>query len=280
MRTWFCLAAVTAALAINTGCKQPEEAPLELGDLTTHLFTVFQQDDAEELKAGVVQLEGLLADKDFTASVADRTVSLPILDTEAQGGVPAPAEADPTLQVPIGQWGQGTFGVEDYIGTVADPNQICYGSDSTKYAGRTFVTDAACFVDGSCDTLETTNEVRVETFIAKVWMDLDQDFKRFDLDDGRTVMVSTQWAPTQALADGGGKSWDQRYALDVFIGSADGSAPTLRYYALWSSVTNVVGDDIYATLVRDGIGEYMENTDSMLESGECPLDRDREYDRE
>lgn len=261
-------------------CKPPPEAPAEVTELSAYLFREFDAEDEEVLAVGVQNLEAILAEKDMTADLNDRAVTLTVLQGEDLGGITPPAGIDAAAQVPVAVWASSTHGLTDHKALVSDPNQICIASDSTVYQSRAFTTDLACWESGECRWIDTTNEVRTETALADVWMDILADYRLVALADGRDAMISRGLMPEQYLADGGNNSWDQRYTVDVWIPGADGAAPTLRYYAMWSSVTlGGVGDDIYANLVKSGLDEYYVNTDAWIDGTACDNDRDRAYDR-
>ncbi|MBN2799655.1 MAG: hypothetical protein JXX28_10955 [Deltaproteobacteria bacterium] len=263
-----------------TACKAPVEAPTEISELSAYMFQYFDNEDADELFAAELVLEDYLAGLDLTASVNDRAVSLTPLVGESVEGITIPEGVDPNLQIPVAVSGISRHGIDAQVGLILDENQICVASDSVKYAARTFLSDAGCFGDGTCDTLSTMNEVRRETFVAKVWYDTPGDFRRLTLDDGRQVILGRSWLERQFIGDSGDTSWDQSYALDVFIEDPAASGQTLRFYAMWSSVTIPgLGDDAYAGLVKSGVDEYYENADNMVDGEVCGNDRDRENDR-
>ena len=275
MRLW-----LVAPLLLVSACKRPVEAPAEVNALSLYLYSNFDAEDEAVLAAGITNLDTFLADKDMTAALNDRAVTLTPLDVDSLGDEAATDAMDPTVQVPVGVWGESAHSLADHVGLVSDENQICIASDSTKFSGRTFTGDLPCWESGTCRSLTTTNEVRIETALANVWMDVNADFRMIALDDGRDAMISRGYMPRKYLADGGSNSWDQRFTIDVWLPSADGAAPTKRYYAMWSSVTLAgVSDDIYANLVKSGVDEYYANTDGWIDGTECKNPRDRENDR-
>ena len=258
------------------GCKTPVEAPEELGDVSLFLFANFDGDD-EVLAAGLANLDAFLGSQDLAAGLADRSVTLPVLDATNLGAVTGPDGVDAASQVPIGVFGESPNGLEGHIGLVADPNQICIASDSTVFAARTFLTPVDCFVDGTCPRVDTSNETRTETIIADVWIDIFGDYRRVLLEDGREAMVARGWIDEVFVADGGNNSWDQRYTLDVWIPTESGT--TRRFYGMWSSASLGIGDDVYASLVKSGLDEYFANADGMILGEVCGNDRDRVNDR-
>ena len=49
---------------------------------------------------------------------------------------------------------------------------------------------------------------------------------------------------------------------------------------MWSSVTTILTDDIYANMVKNGLDEYYANTVAYSNGEDCDNDRARAYDRE
>jgi hypothetical protein len=145
------------------------------------------------------------------------------------------------------------------------------------WAQREFLTDTACFEDASCDRLEASQEVRKENFLAKVWYDQLKTYRRFDLEDEegniRKAIVGRSWIERVFPADGDSNSWDQLFQLDVFI---EDGGETQRWFSMWSSVTlGGVGDDLYGSLVVDGVEQALVFGDEFISNDiqSCPNDR-------
>ncbi len=271
------------SLLLLVACgKPPVEAPAGLNDLARFLTTNFDNEGTEELAAGVLNLEseldGLGA---FDAEdVDDRAFTMAPLREEDLGGMPAHDGFDPEAQIPVAVAGRSSFDLDGQMRIVEETNHICIESNTTKFYRRDFDTDVGCFVDGTCPTLDTSNEVRKESLIGDIWYDLPKEYRRFTLEDEREVMVARSFSPDVYETDGGGGSFDQTYILEVWI-PEDGT--TKRFYSMWSSVTlGAVGDDLWASLVRSGIDEgYGYADDYLADFAEdlCSNDRSREYDR-
>lgn len=270
--------ALTVLLA---GCgKPPAEAPAELNDLLLFLTTHFDDTDPAELDAGLVKMNDLLGGYDLQGDISDRAFTVAALDEGSLGGMPAHAGYSAAEQIPVGVATLSVHDLESQLKTVAETNQVCIESATTKYYSRTFDTDLDCFMDHSCDRVLTSNEVRKESPLGNVWYDLKKDYRWMTLENGDDVMIARTWAPDAYPTDGGGGSFDQTYILDVFY--PDGTN-TRRFIAMWSSVTlSFVGDDAWAGLVRGGIdeaGAYHDDYIAGFAEGLCSQDRDRAYDR-
>lgn len=265
---------------LTTGCTLPEAASEELGDLSLYLFREFDNPEAQ-LGRACVDLEAeYLTGIDLAGDVNGRTVTPPVLTPEDWGGVDGVLDIDHTLQLPVAVGGVSRHDLNASINLVLEPNQVCVESTSTKYYHREYLTDGACFVDGSCDVLRTMNEVRKENFLAKMWFDLAKDYRLVSLDDGREAMIARAWTNQPFAGDSGANSFDQLYALEVWLPSLDDGETTQRYYSMWSSVTIPgVTDELYAGLVKSGMDEGYRFADDFIDGIMCANDRDREYDR-
>lgn len=275
------IAGLAAVCLLLSACgKVPVEAPEELGELTQYLFVNYESETGEELVAGLVQLEAYMLDLDLSAELDDRAVTPPNLTDTHLEGVTYPTSVDLEAQVPVAVSYLSDVTMDDHYSLMLEPNQVCIASNGTLYHERVFLTDTACFVDGTCELLETTNEIRFENFLAKVWLDEFQNYRNVELEDGRVAVIQRSWMEQQYDSDNGSSSWDLRFAISVRLPSADDDSQTLRFNSFWSSVTIPgVGDDIYAALVKDGIDEGFMNEDGFITGAECDNDRDREYDR-
>jgi len=255
------------------------EAPEELGDLTLYLFANFDT-EGDELVAGMDSLEAFLAGVDMDAELDDRAVTPPRLSPEHWGAVSGDPDAEPGIQVPVTVWRESPHPIASHLDLFIEPNQVCIQDDGTKYYMRSFDTDSSCLVDGSCDRANSTCEVRFENLLASAWLDTFADLRAIPAADGRVRYVIRGWMEERGIADDGESSWDQRFSLDIAIPHPEDPSRTWRFLTSWGSVTIPgVGDDLYATLVTDGIEEIFQNGDAFIEGEPCDNDRDRPYDR-
>ncbi|MCO4743821.1 MAG: hypothetical protein KC912_03465 [Proteobacteria bacterium] len=274
--------ALLSVPVLLVACAKPaEEAPDDLDALAAFMFANFDT-EGDELASGSVNIEEYLNTLELDGDVEDRTVGLTALTSENFGGITVNSDYDGTEQVPRAVSGISSHDLAANAGLALETNHICIESDTTKYAGRSFLSGDDCWPD-NCDRLETFNEIRKENTLAQVWFDVYKDFRMITLEDGRDVMVARSWMEDQFMADGGNNSWDELYGFEAWIPTEDGTE-TQRFYAFWSSVTlSAIGDDIYGNLVRAGIDEGYVYGDAFLSgttTDVCNNDRDRAYDRE
>ncbi|TNE91863.1 MAG: hypothetical protein EP330_03955 [Deltaproteobacteria bacterium] len=262
-------------------CAKPAaEAPEDFQEVPAFLFANFDSESGDELRSGLVEVEAYLDGLDLAGDIENRTIELPILTSENWGGINGNSDFDGSAQIPRGVAAMSRHDLPTNKQLALETNHVCIESDTTVYAGRTFLSGDDCFPD-SCDRVNTFNEIRKENFLAQVWFDVYKDFRVITLDDGREAMVSRSWMEEQFMADGGNNSWDELYGMEIWIPTDDGQ--NKRFYAFWSSVTlSAVGDDLYGRLVRDGIDQGYQFADAFLDGSihaDCPNDRDRAYDR-
>lgn len=268
----------------TAGCrKPPAEAPAELNELSAFLFQHFEDDDTDELVAGIDNLRAFLDTQDLVGALSGRSYTLTKIEGESLGSLSIPNGASADKQVPVAVAGRSIHAdLRTHRSVAMERNQICIDSSTSKYASRTFTVGADCFLDGDCDRAESVTEVRKENLLAKVWYDSYKNYRLLELEDGTEVMIARSWLDQVWPADGGNNSWDQTFAVDVFIPDPSQAGTMQRYNGFWSSISvGGIGDDFYATLVRDGIDESYTFADEFASGAisSCKEDRDRAYDR-
>jgi hypothetical protein len=160
-------------VVLTLACKPPpEEASEALEKTTEDLFADFEADlTDEEMTAYLTAIEDLrddVATSDFTADARDRAVTLDTLQGDALGDLSIPSGVDAGDQVPIGLPGRSSHDLDSQRLIHTEANQVCIHSDTTKWAGREFITDDACWLDDTCDSLEVKTEIRKENLLTKI----------------------------------------------------------------------------------------------------------------
>jgi len=275
------------SVAALFACSPPEPAPEGLEATNRFLFTHFDDIDEGEddgvpqiLKDTILNLEMELEGLDLTADLDARKFTMAPIDGEELGTLslpPGTVAEDQTGILVVGESNQPDL--NDHAALALEENQVCIDSSSTKVAKRHINSDATCWADGTCMDLETMTETRKENILAKIWFDLLRDYRRFELDDGREVMLSRGWTEQVWEADGGGgNAWAQNFAIDVWIPQDD---RILRSYGAWLEIRLAGAGDLSNT-IADGLNESLIYADEFI-AGDiqtCKNDRDRPYDRE
>ncbi len=280
------------------GCKPPpdliDETTDDVSDTDASLDEASLADvlpllyrDAEQPLARVQELvevlERELGDQGVDVANEDRAkreFTLTHLPNDMLGEVVPPEGADPEAQVSVVVFGRSTHGRAGAIEVQLLPNQVCIESNTTVYYRRVFSTDTDCFEAGTCEWVRSVAEVRKELSILESgWYDFHKDFRRFELADGREVLLARGWIPEVYPLEKGGFAY-QTYSLEVWL-ERDGALD--RTYALWGQLDIGLGDDAMLDLTADALHENMERQDAWVSDTPveeyCGNDRDRAYDR-
>jgi len=271
------------SLALIACGPPPVEAPKEIGELGAFLFKSFENEDPAEMEAGLIELRAFLQGENITAEDPfDRALSMPVLKGEDLGSLSIPEGAEADKQVNVALPGLSSHTPEASKVLHVEANQVCIESDTTLFANRQVLAGGDCWVDGGCDSLETLTEVYKKNFLAEVWYDQYKNYRVVTLneEDGSTteVVVGRAWIDQVFPAVGGGNnSWDQLFSLDISIPNPDDPSTTLRWFAMWSSITLFpLTDDGYYDLVVEGIDQSYVFADEFVSGEMVTCENDRE----
>ncbi len=268
------------ALALLAGCgKAPAEAPKDLAKLGLFLYANFDAEDPAEMNAGLANLSDYISGEDLDLEPVDLAVTMPILDGNDLGDLSIPDGVDSEAQIPVALAGESAHNLKKNAELALEKNRVCIDSSTTVWSEREFLSDKNCWVDGDCETMETLNEVRKENILANVWYDQYTNYRHFTLEDGTEAFAAKGWIEEQFPGDKGNSSWDQLYSLEVWITHPNSAKKTQRWQSFWSSITVAgLGDDLYASMVRDGIDDAFTFADEFMDGEivECKNDRDKE----
>lgn len=213
MRTWF----GTVMLLTLAGCSRPPEAPDDLYDLCTYLYTHQADDDPAAVEAGLEALSAWI-DASWDEDIAGYEVAP--LDDAAIDDL-----GDHTVS--------GNVGVA-YVYRTHHPVDVSVRAhltaDKTLVHAGTYTSyervhdgDVECFLSGECERHRTTEDVEVSlplgigttthTVNDHVWAEADRG----------TAMVQRSWldGPAEVTVD-----WleiDEQYYLNLFLPDGDGA---------------------------------------------------------
>ncbi len=267
-----------AALMLLGACKAPEDAPESISEPMVTLFSDFSGEE-DRLRAATLALETALSTIELTGPLDGRVFTVPALTPETLGELSFPEGIDGSSQVPVAVAGQSAHPLAASIDTAVLPSQVCIESNSTVWYERNFESDAACFADGTCANLETTNAVHKKKLVIDLWYRLLKDYRAFSLEDGRRAMIARSWTDEPWVGVGGNNTLDLSFALEVWLENEADPALTDRFYAMWSGGESGFDDAFYATIVKMGMDEGYENADAYMsgdtDCGVNPDDSDR-----
>lgn len=261
------------------GCSVTE-APEDLAELSRFLYQVWDAPAdgarADALHNLEIQLQGVpdLA----TAKTNDRSWSILPLREEDVATITRP-DRDLNATVNVALAFESVWPIEDHARlqieldqTPPEPTAPFYDREITN------LSDAACFVDASCEVMETFNVFRRENLLLSADMELLKTFRwvAFEDDDGneRRGFYSRSWFEKSWPGDRGNVWLYQSYSIDAWIERADGTV--WRYQTLWSETDLglAVADDTVAFTVKDGTDKAMEAGDQAIadlyHGGELP----------
>lgn len=261
------LGSVTLVLAVLLACTPPPDAPSELNDLVRYLYRTQGDPDDEVVKAGLVNLQAFLADKDLSgdASVNDRSWALDDLTEEDVAGLERP-DRDLSLEIGLSVARESTWPPEDHARVQSETDQRPFEPTAKDLYERSFPNEAdpRCFIDHSCEVLESFNLATRKNFLMDVTFELWKDFRWVALDDDRYAIVARSWFKEPWPGADGDIILQQSNALDVWLGQADGG-DTWRFQALWSETEGLgVSDDIILGTVKIATDDIFETADRQI----------------
>jgi hypothetical protein len=165
-----------------------------------------------------------------------------------------------------------------HAGVQAGAEQTPIESTAKTYVRNfTSTDDPHCFVDRSCDELDTKNDILRASLLFSADIELFKNYKWFDYDFAgtpRRAFYSRGWSETSADGSGGNKLW-QSYSIDVWI---DRGADVLRFQVLWSEsdiylAGAKVDDDTQLATVTTTTDGIFAATESYIEKTVKPAGR-------
>ncbi len=247
------------------GSDDPLPTPDFVGDadLNLYLFGHFDAEDPLEMQQGVEALEEQLSAIDLTGDQDGRRWNDGELLTEEHwGGATYWADAQPLDQVVVTVAGHSAFGPADHASLIPIADQTPFESSSSAAYNRTVIGDSDCFVAGTCDRVETMNEVHRSNAIVNIWYDTPKVFRWVELSDGRQALVARAWLEEPFEGESGNNRLEQFTALEVRIADPDGGA--ILYTTIWGDLKPPLGDAIVQNITANGIDEGWEKTDDFL----------------
>lgn len=271
---WFNVVWFPTLSAFGLGACLPELDPSPLSDQAVVVFGSFDA-DPDALPGVLARMDEELGSLDLDAGWRKRIFDVAELDAEALAGLTVPDGIDTGEQMRMSMAAISPHDIRSHIALQTQRNLTCVNADSVvchERSPRDEDQDAACLIDGNCETYRTDNVLRIESTL-DFWIDAPTDLRRVTLDDGRQALVVRTWNEASFLNDNGERSWDQRFGLDLFIEDPTDSGRTRRYYATWLGpyVDGIQGGYLQDAL-RSGLQEGFENPDAQIAEPGCEIE--------
>ncbi len=257
-------------LAWAMGACAPPEAPTELNDLSRYMYREWDATDERTRVAGMANLDAFLTTVDVGSDVLDdRTWTLTDLQDEDVATITRP---DRPLEncFGIGMAYQSRWPASDHARLQIEPDQVPT-EPTAEFYDRTItnVDDPSCFVDQSCDHIDTSNDMRRKTLLYSVDSVLLKNFRWVNYTDAegveRTSFYSRSWYDQPWPGDKDKTTVWQSYSIDVWMDRGDGTA--WRYQTLWNETEIggiVVTDGAATATVRPGTENVFEAGDDAI----------------
>jgi hypothetical protein len=263
--------ALTLALASTAGCAALPEAPDDLNSLNSYLFSTFDDANPDVPGVGLENLAALLeatTDRDFsTDSWRDHAWEEIAALAEADWGTADMwPDADPDEQIGVTVAVHSAFAPADHGSLVELADQTPIESSSSAVYDRTFTTAIACFLDQSCDSVDTENAIERRNPLLEVDYDAPKQFRWVTLPESdETALLSRSWLRASFTGNGGNNVMKQFTSIETYLPRDGGS---WAFLTLWAYVDfdPEVAENIQRGSAGSGIQESFENSEAYLEA--------------
>jgi len=217
-------------ILVLLACKAPPPAPTELSELARFFFREHHAEDTEILGAGAVNLAGLLADIDPDAAALDRAFSVTALQADDVVGIARP-ERDPTACDALAVADRSPWPLSEHLQYMVLSDLVETSLTASVYERSFDVADPTCFLDRSCESMQTENLIYRDTILLKVEYTLTKEYRWLTSEQLGDVVISRGWIEEEAHGDSDANHIYQNYEIDLYI--PDGEE-TLRLFGVWT----------------------------------------------
>lgn len=253
--------------------KPPPPANPDFTDAAVYVFRSFDAEEAE-LAFGVRALEEQIAlSMDVTAEdPRDRALTPGRLTEDDVAHLEHP-DVPPGDALPVALAYLSAYPVDEHASLALLVDQTPLEPYSPDFYERSFLAGEDCWVDRTCEVLETWNELVKENFLMTVPYDFYKDYRWVDLGlpdpaevpegeepvnegEPRQAYVARAWQKESFTGEGGNVTLVQSYSIEIWVPQDDGG--TLRMLSLWSQTDGIpAGEDLVAATTRAGIDDNM-----------------------
>ncbi len=249
---------------IAAGCRAPPPAPVELDELCAYLFAHTADEDTRELEAGLANLDTWMnANLEDTlegyqvTNLSDAAVE--VLDDRNHN-------TEDMLGAAVGTISQSYEPYAFAIAlTVDDPVEVI--PDAHEDYERTFLTDTECWVEMTCDHLETENHLYDHYPILNDVESENYSYFRWVEIDGQLGMVQRSWLTRPSDVEWDSFELNDQYYLNVLLPYGEGGTLTLQ--SMWVDATlndSSVPEAMALNLVISQMQSVYEQVELFLDS--------------
>ncbi len=265
--------------------RAPPPANPEFTDAVKQTFVAFDAPNVE-IAYAIRALEGVVTDGslDLTSNNSlDRSFAPEDLTESDVTGFTHP-DVPPEGALPVAVVGLSPFPLEDHqhIQLLADQTPVEPYSPNTYV--RTFLDGDDCWIDHTCERLETSNSLVKENMLMTVPYDFMKTFRWIDLNlpdpadvpadteaptvsaDPRWCYIARSWQEDSFIGDGGDTTLVQSYTIEVWYPHEE-TGGVMRALSVWSQtdLSINVSDDMIAGTIRIGVDDNFKAGDQWLE---------------
>ncbi|MBM4365501.1 MAG: hypothetical protein FJ102_04750 [Deltaproteobacteria bacterium] len=255
-------------LFLLVACKPPAEAPEELDELVGFLFEHFEDEDSAELEAGVANLDTWLIDgmDETREGYSVNNVTQEAIDglenvhAQIDGNLAGAAVGYPSVHSP-------QMLIET---TITTPSTELYPDSYTAF-DREYLTDPDCFIDDTCERLDTTIDNDIDYTILQVEVMSQVQYRRVAFERG-DVIIERTWLIREPVISVDWLQLDAQLFFWALLPDEDGNARSLQ--ATWFVYTFVdtdIDEDLAVGLVIDSMAGAAENLDQWILDEEAGL---------
>ena len=211
---------------LGLACKRPPDAPGELEELCEYLFLHMQDDETEELQAGLMNLEAWL-DADLQSTSEGYTINKLSLEAIATTGKTS-ENTDNLVGAAVAT--ESVYGMTRLAEALVTDDQAELWSDNYNVFDRTYDSDASCFPDRECESLTGA------TYGEATWAGLidvvsqsSVEFRWVETESG-WMMMQRSWLDKPAEVSWESVEVNGQYFLGILL--PDGGE-TIRMQATW-----------------------------------------------
>lgn len=245
---------IAAAVA---ACRAPPDAPEEFEALSAYLFESLGAEDDAALEAGVDNLAGWLL---ANAEASSEGYTIDLLSQASLDALEVERERDASRLVGGAVTTTGPPTVEQLTAAILLEDQAEIYPDQYESWQRSYRSDAACFVDGSCDEVIVDNDTVTRLPLGlRLASKNTAQYRWVDAGIGR-AMLTRSWLREPSRSEPNLLQLEDQLFLAVNVPTEHG---LIRLQAVWADA-EIVGVDLPEATALNLLVDGMRDQDEVL----------------